>query len=388
MAKSLLIVESPAKARTIKKYLGKNFDVHASVGHIVDLPPNRLGVDLEKDFSPEYQVIKGKEKIVKQLKSAAQRVEQVYLAPDPDREGEAIAWHIAEQLGRPLDSYHRVLFHELTKGAIQKAIAAPLKLDDHRYESQQARRVLDRLVGYQISPLLWEKVRGGLSAGRVQSVALRLVVERERAIQAFVPQEYWSVTGHFRADEPPPFTAKLFKLNGKKYEPSNQAEATAGVEAAQGQECKVSKVTKKKRQQRPAAPFITSTLQQEAYRKLGYTPKRTMRLAQRLYEGMETEEGAVGLITYMRTDSHRLANEAVDEVRGLIQSRFGQDYLPSKPYIYKARKSAQEAHEAIRPTSAMRTPGILSQLPEKGRAGPIPPDLEPVCRLPDGPGHI
>jgi DNA topoisomerase-1 len=365
MAKSLLIVESPAKARTIKKYLGKGFDVQASVGHIVDLPPNRLGVDLEKDFSPEYQVIKGKEKIVKQLKSAAKNADSVYLAPDPDREGEAIAWHIAQQLGRPLESYHRVLFHELTKGAIQKAIDAPLRLDGHRYESQQARRVLDRLVGYQISPLLWEKVRGGLSAGRVQSVALRLVVERERAIQAFVPQEYWSVTGHFAAAEPPPFTARLVRLDGKKYEPANEQEAGAGVDAANGQECKVSKVTKKKRQQRPAAPFITSTLQQEAYRKLGYTPRRTMRLAQRLYEGMETEDGAVGLITYMRTDSHRLANEAVAEVRDLITQRFGDDYLPKKPYIYKARKSAQEAHEAIRPTSAMRTPEVLSKYLKK-----------------------
>jgi DNA topoisomerase-1 len=361
MAKSLLIVESPAKARTIKKYLGKDFEVQASVGHIVDLPPNRLGVDLDKNFNPEYQVIKGKEKVVKQLKQAAGKAQNVYLAPDPDREGEAIAFHIAQQLGRPMDSYHRVLFHELTKAAIQRAITTPDQLNLHRYESQQARRVLDRLVGYQISPLLWEKVRGGLSAGRVQSVALRLVVERERAIQAFVPEEYWSVTGLFQGPEPPPFEAKLVKFQGKKFEPKNEAQAQAGVDAASGEAPVVSKITKKKRQQRPAAPFITSTLQQEAYRKLGFTPKRTMRLAQTLYEGKETEEGQMGLITYMRTDSHRLAKEAIDEVRGLIMKQFGKDYLPAKPNLYKARAAAQEAHEAIRPTSAMRTPQSLGK---------------------------
>ncbi len=365
MAKSLLIVESPAKARTIKKYLGPDFVVKASVGHVVDLPPSRLGVDIENDFEPEYQVIKGKEKVVGELRRAAGKNSQVYLAPDPDREGEAIAWHIAEQIGGPPERFHRVLFHELTKDAIKRAVANPERLDPHRFASQQARRVLDRLVGYQISPLLWEKVRGGLSAGRVQSVALRLVVERERAIQSFVPQEYWTVSAQLQAQEPPPFIARLARLDGKKFEPKNQKEAQAGVDSARDQTFRVTKVSKRQRKQNPAPPFITSTLQQEAYRKLGFTPKRTMALAQRLYEGLETGEGAVGLITYMRTDSTRLAREAVQEVRGLIGERFGKDYLPGRPRTYKARAGAQEAHEAIRPTSALRTPESLAKYLKK-----------------------
>jgi DNA topoisomerase-1 len=361
MSKSLLIVESPAKARTIKKYLGPDFEVKASVGHVIDLPPKRLGVNVEAEFQPEYQVIKGKEKILKELKKAAGQVTDIYLAPDPDREGEAIAWHIAQQLGGPLENYHRVLFHELTKKAIQKAVAEPGELDLHRYESQQARRVLDRLVGYQISPLLWEKVKGGLSAGRVQSVALRLVVEREREIQAFDPQEYWSVSAELLADEPPPFIARLVSVGGDKFEPKNQEEAEAGVKAITGQPFVVSEIKKRKRQQKAAPPFITSTLQQEAYRKLGFSAKKTMTLAQRLYEGQETDEGAVGLITYMRTDSTRLAAEAVEEVRKLIASRYGDEYLPKSPPVYKSRSSAQEAHEAIRPTSAFRTPELMQK---------------------------
>ena len=361
MGKNLLIVESPAKARTINKYLGKDFIVKASVGHVVDLPPRDLGVDIEKDFQPKYQVIKGKEKILRELRKAAEKADQIYLAPDPDREGEAIAMHIAQKLGRPLDSYHRVLFHELTKKAIQKAIAQPQKLNQHRYDSQQARRVLDRLVGYQISPILWEKVKRGLSAGRVQSVALRLVVERERAIRAFVPQEYWSVTAHLKADQPPVFKARLTRVDGKKFDPKNQQQAQAGVEAIQSGPFTVASIKKRKRQQKPAPPFITSTLQQEAFRKLGFTPKRTMALAQRLYEGLEIGEGQVGLITYMRTDSTRLSAEAVDEARSFIDQRFGPDYLPKSPNVYKAKGSAQDAHEAIRPTSAMRTPESLSK---------------------------
>ncbi|KMY69023.1 DNA topoisomerase I [Desulfocarbo indianensis] len=361
MSKSLLIVESPAKARTIKKYLGPDFEVMASVGHVVDLPPKRLGVDVEDGFQPEYQVIKGKEKILKELKKAAGKVSDIYLAPDPDREGEAIAWHIAEQLGGPVRNYHRVLFHELTKKAIQKAVAEPGALDAHRYESQQARRVLDRLVGYQISPLLWEKVKGGLSAGRVQSVAVRLVVERERAIQAFEPQEYWSVSAELLAEEPPPFIARLVQVAGGKFEPKNQEEAQAGVDAISGRPFVVKEIKKRKRQQKAAPPFITSTLQQEAYRKLGFSAKKTMTLAQRLYEGQETDEGAVGLITYMRTDSTRLAAEAVDEARKLIASRYGESFLPKSPPVYKARSGAQEAHEAIRPTSAFRTPEAMQK---------------------------
>lgn len=362
MAKNLLIVESPAKARTIKKYLGPDFEVKASVGHVVDLPKSRLGVDIEGDFEPEYQVIKGKEKVVGELKKAAKKATGIYLAPDPDREGEAIAWHIAGQLGGKPESYHRVLFHELTKKAIKKAVENPESLNQSRFDSQQARRVLDRLVGYQISPLLWEKVKGGLSAGRVQSVTLRMVVERERSIQAFDPVEYWSVTTICQADEPPPFPGRLSKLDGKKFDPINQAQAQAGVDAITGNAAIVSKLTKRKRSQKPSPPFITSTLQQEAYRKLGFSPKRTMGLAQRLYEGQDTGEGAVGLITYMRTDSTRLAGEAVDEVRGFIASsqKFGADYLPKKPVFYKSRSGAQEAHEAIRPTSILRTPDSLA----------------------------
>ncbi|MCB2227143.1 MAG: type I DNA topoisomerase [Desulfarculaceae bacterium] len=361
MAKNLLIVESPAKARTIKKYLGKDFAVKASVGHVVDLPKKRLGVDLDGDFTPEYQVIPGKEKVVRELKAAAKAADEVFLAPDPDREGEAIAWHIAKELGRPLESYHRVLFHELTKGAILKAVNEPATLDHHRYDSQQARRVLDRLVGYQISPLLWEKVRGGLSAGRVQSVALRIIVERERAIQAFQPQEYWTVTAQLSDGNPPVFEAKLLKVDGKKFAPTNQAEAQAGVDAITGQDFVVSEVSKRQVKRRPAPPFITSTLQQEAYRKLGFTTKKTMSLAQRLYEGKETEEGAVGLITYMRTDSTRLAQPAMAEARDLIGQRYGADYLPAKPNVYKSRSGAQDAHEAVRPTSAARTPEAMAK---------------------------
>ncbi|MCA1990412.1 MAG: type I DNA topoisomerase, partial [Desulfarculus sp.] len=364
MPKSLLIVESPAKARTLVKYLGPDFEVRASVGHVVDLPPTRLGVDLEHDFEPEYEVIKGKEKVVKELKKAAGYAQEIYLATDPDREGEAIAWHIAQQLAdkkkHPLESFHRVLFHELTKPAILKAVAEPQRLDPRRYDSQQARRVLDRLVGYQISPLLWDKVKRGLSAGRVQSVALRLVVERERAITSFVPQEYWTVTAELMADAPPAFAARLARLDGQKFDPKTEAEALAGVAAIKGQPTLVEKVTNRERRQYAPPPFITSTLQQEAYRKLGFAPKRTMGLAQRLYEGLETSEGAVGLITYMRTDSHRLADVAVAQAREVIAQRFGPEFLPPKPNVFKARAGAQEAHEAIRPTSALRTPESLT----------------------------
>ena len=361
MSKNLLIVESPAKARTINKYLGPDFVVKASVGHVVDLPPKDLGVDLENEFQPKYQVIKGKEKIIKELRQAAKGADSVFLAPDPDREGEAIAMHIAQQLGRPMEDYHRVLFHELTKKAIQKAVAEPLKLNQNRYDSQQARRVLDRLVGYQISPLLWDKVKRGLSAGRVQSVALRLVVERERAIQAFEPQEYWDITAHLEAAEPPPFKARLARLDNKKFDPKSEDETDAGLKAIENADYIVSEIKKRKRNQRPAPPFITSTLQQEAFRKLGFTPKRTMALAQRLYEGQETDQGQVGLITYMRTDSVRLAGQAVDEARGVIAERFGPDYLPEKPNFYKTKNSAQDAHEAIRPTAAFRTPESMAK---------------------------
>ena len=365
MPKNLLIVESPAKARTVKKYLGPDFEVKASVGHVVDLPPKRLGVDIKADFKPEYQVIKGKEKIVKELKTAAAKAKAIFLAPDPDREGEAIAWHLAEQIGGPPERFHRVLFHELTKQAIEKAVASPERLNQNRFASQQARRVLDRLVGYQISPLLWEKVRRGLSAGRVQSVALRLVVERERAIRAFLSQEYWSITAYLNAEEPPVFKARLLNLDGQKFAAQNEAEAKDALTALAGREYVVSEVIRRERKQNPPPPFITSTLQQEAFRKLGFTPKRTMALAQRLYEGLETGEGAVGLITYMRTDSTRLAAEAVQEIRRFIAERFGAGFLPARANVFKARAGAQEAHEAIRPTSAWRTPDDLASYLKK-----------------------
>lgn len=365
MSKSLLIVESPAKARTITKYLGPDFEVKASVGHVVDLPTNRLGVDLDRDFSPEYQVIKGKEKIVKELQKAASKAKEVYLAPDPDREGEAIAWHIAAQLGGDPQKYHRVLFHELTKPAILKAVQNPQQLNLNSFNSQQARRVLDRLVGYQISPLLWEKVKPRLSAGRVQSVALRLIVERERAIKVFVSEEYWTLRAQLKADAPPQFNARLQRLNNKKFDPREEKEVAEVTALLAKERFVVEKVTQKERKTSAPPPFITSTLQQEAFRKLGFEPKRTMSIAQRLYEGQQTEEGQVGLITYMRTDSTRLSNEAVSDVRKFIEHRFGKEFLPDRPNVYKAKQQAQEAHEAIRPTSVFRTPESLAKFLKK-----------------------
>jgi DNA topoisomerase-1 len=363
MAKKLVIVESPAKARTLQKYLGKEFQVKASVGHIMDLPKSKLGVDIENGFEPEYQVLHGKKKIITELKQAAKGKETIYLAPDPDREGEAIAWHIAEQLGSDRQrAVHRVLFNEITKRSVQEAIQHPHALDRNLYEAQQARRVLDRLVGYQISPLLWKKVRRGLSAGRVQSVAVRIICERERAIQAFVPKEYWSITARLEGAEPPPFAARLFRLGEDKLDPEkfridNESAATGLVERLRQAEWRVARVERKERRRFPTPPFITSRLQQEASRKLGFAPSRTMRIAQRLYEGVELgEQGAVGLITYMRTDSTRIAPDALQEVRGFIAERFGREYLPEEPVRYPSKKGAQDAHEAIRPTSPENPP--------------------------------
>ena len=357
MAKSLLIVESPAKARTLQKYLGKDFDVRASVGHIRDLPKKELGVDLGNNFAPKYVTIDGKTKTIQDLKRAAAAVQDIYLGPDPDREGEAIAWHIAEVLNGGRHTFHRVLFYELTPKAIKEALAKPVPLHRPRYEAQQARRILDRLVGYQISPLLWEKVKRGLSAGRVQSVALRLICEREKDILAFVSQEYWSLTAHLQAGQPPPFQAKLIKCKGKKLELSTGPQTQQVVDALSGAAYTVAQVDQKERQKKPLPPFITSTMQQEASRKLRFGAQRTMRLAQKLYEGIDLgAEGPVGLITYMRTDSTRVAGVAIAAVRDYIQQAFGPDYLPAKPNAYKSRKTAQEAHEAIRPTDVSRTP--------------------------------
>ena len=357
MAKNLVIVESPAKARTLEKYLGREFQVKASVGHVMDLPKSSLGVDIDNDFTPEYHVLHGKKKIIDDLKRAAKDKENIYLAPDPDREGEAIAWHIAETLGaKHRSKVHRVLFNEITKRAVQEAIRNPTKLDRDLYEAQQTRRILDRLVGYQISPLLWKKVRRGLSAGRVQSVAVRIICEREREIQAFVPKEYWSITARLQGDHPPAFSARLVRIGTDRLDPEQfrietEGGATALVDRLRAARWVVAKVERKERRRYPTPPFVTSRLQQEAARKLGYAPSRTMRIAQRLYEGVELgSEGAVGLITYMRTDSTRIAPEALQQVRRFIGERFGKEYLPEQAVAYPSKKGAQDAHEAIRPT--------------------------------------
>jgi DNA topoisomerase-1 len=362
MAKNLVIVESPAKAKTIGKYLGKNYTVKASLGHVKDLPKKDLAVDVEHDFTPIYEVIEGKKKLIAELKQAAKGAEAVYLAADPDREGEAICYHLQEELqekkAKAGPKIYRVMFNEITKNAIQKAFENPSTVNLHLVDAQQARRVLDRLVGYKISPLLWDKVRRGLSAGRVQTVALRLIVEREREIRAFVKKEYWTIDVHLNAKKPPVLSARLTKKNEGNLEIPDQAAADAIVAALEGTEYKVRSVTNREKRRNPVPPFITSTLQQEAARKLRFSVKRTMMLAQKLYEGVELskEEGAVGLITYMRTDSTRVSNDALEEVRGLIGQRYGADYRPASPNVYKSKKDAQDAHEAIRPTSVLRTP--------------------------------
>jgi len=357
---SLVVVESPAKAKTIKKYLGRGFEVKASVGHVKDLPKSKIGVDVENGFTPEYDIIKGKAKVLSEIKRAARSAARVYLATDPDREGEAIAWHIAEEIGAVGGDgrVRRVLFNEITRSAIQKAIELPLDLDRNKFDAQQARRILDRLVGYQISPILWKKVRRGLSAGRVQSVAVRLVVEREREIEAFLPVEYWSLEAELAARVPPEFRARLFKVDGQKAEIKNEAQTMDVVAGLEGARYLVASVERKERRRNPPPPFTTAKLQQEAANRLGFSPKKTMTLAQRLYEGVELgDEGAVGLITYMRTDSVRLSTEAVDAARVHIAERFGKDHLPETPNTYKTKsKQAQEAHEAVRPTSLEWTP--------------------------------
>ncbi len=356
MAKSLLIVESPAKARTIGKYLGPDFEVKASVGHIRDLPVNKLGVDIEEGFTPEYVTIQGKQKVISDLKKAAKGKDTIYLGPDPDREGEAIAWHIAQALKGKGRVFKRVLFHELTPKAIRQAIENPEELSVERFESQQARRILDRLVGYQISPLLWNRVKRGLSAGRVQSVALKIIIDREREIFAFDPEEYWSLTAQFES-EGQGFSARLLREGQKKIKLETGERCREIIEVIKDGPFVVEKVESRDRKRNPLPPFTTSQLQQEAYGRLRYPTRRTMSLAQQLYEGVELgQEGSVGLITYMRTDSVRVSNDAISEVRELIPNRFGKDYLPAKPRAYRSKKSAQEAHEAIRPTSVLNTP--------------------------------
>ena len=353
MSKGLVIVESPAKVKTLQKFLGEDYVIKASVGHIKDLPEGELGVDLQKDFQPQYVTISGKAKIIRELKKASKGVKNIYLGPDPDREGEAIAWHIAEEIGNGDKNIYRVLFNEITKKAVLDAIHHPGKLQQSKYEAQQARRILDRLVGYQVSPVLWEKVRRGLSAGRVQSVAVRIVCEREREIQDFVSEEYWSLTATLKGKESAVFfDAKLTKWKGKKVKMANEAEALAIRKTLESVPYSVSKILQQEKQRHPLPPFITSRLQQDAYRKLSFPAKKTMWIAQKLYEGVDLGPlGTVGLITYMRTDSVRVLTEAIQQVRGYIKDRFGDSYLPPKPNAYKSRRGAQEAHEAIRPTS-------------------------------------
>ena len=356
-AKNLVIVESPAKAKTLGKYLGRDFQVKASVGHVVDLPKSKLGVDVKKDFAPDFHVIQAKKKVIEDLKKAAKGKQNIYLASDPDREGEAIAWHIAGQVAKNHKRVHRVLINEITKKAVQDAIAKPQELDRNKFDAQIARRVLDRLVGYQISPLLWKKVRRGLSAGRVQSVAVRLVCEREREIRAFESVEYWSLTALLEGRLPPSFKARLVqwrgqKVDNKKLRLENESFVQDIVQSLQGASWAIAEVEKKERRRYPTPPFVTSKLQQEAARKLGFQPRRTMQLAQQLYEGIELgNEGSVGLITYMRTDSTRVSADALAAVRQHIQGQYGKDYVPGKPNTFRSKKGAQDAHEAIRPTS-------------------------------------
>ena len=373
MAKGLVIVESPAKAKTIQKYLGKGFTVEASLGHVKDLPKSTLGVDVENDFDTEYVVIPGKEKVVARLKKLALGMDTIYLAPDPDREGEAIAAHLAEELGdnkskkkkkktdEP-DRIRRVTFNEITQRAVREAFEHPRDIDQNLVDAQQARRVLDRLVGYQVSPLLWDKVRRGLSAGRVQTVALRLIVEREREIKAFEKKEYWTIDANLLGPKPPAFDARFLGKGEEKIEVTNGEDAEKIHLALEHADWLVRTVDRKERRRNATPPFTTSKLQQDSSRKLRFSVKRTMMIAQRLYEGVELgEEGLVGLITYMRTDSVRVSNEALTEVRDYIKSQYGDQYLPEAANVYKEKKAAQAAHEAIRPSSVMRHPDQVKQ---------------------------
>jgi DNA topoisomerase-1 len=361
-AKNLVIVESPAKAKTLGKYLGRDFQVKASVGHVVDLPKSKLGVDIKKNFAPDFHVIQGRKKVIDELKKAAKGKENIYLASDPDREGEAIAWHIADQVAKNRKRVYRVLINEITRKAVQDAIANPHELDRNKFDAQIARRVLDRLVGYKISPLLWNKVRRGLSAGRVQSVAVRLVCEREKEIRGFEAQEYWSLTAFLEGRLPPSFRARLVqwqgqKIDTKKFRLENEPRVQEILASLDGASWIIGNVEKKERRRYPTPPFVTSKLQQEASRKLGFQPRRTMQIAQHLYEGVELgSEGSVGLITYMRTDSTRVSADALNAVRRHIGAQYGKDYLPAKPNSYRSKKGAQDAHEAIRPTSLEYTP--------------------------------
>lgn len=357
MADSLVIVESPAKAKTIGKYLGSKYIVKASMGHIRDLPKSQIGVDVENDFNPKYITIRGKGNVLKELKDASKKVKKVYLAADPDREGEAIAWHLAHYLELDNQAECRVVFNEITKQAVKEAFKSPRPINMDLVNAQQARRILDRLVGYKISPLLWKKVKKGLSAGRVQSVTVKLIIDRENEIDAFVPEEYWSITAELEHHNQV-FEAKFYGVDGKKKELSNKQEVDEILQAIKNQSFTVAAVKEKERLRNPSPPFITSSLQQEAARKLGYRAAKTMSVAQQLYEGVELgKEGTVGLITYMRTDSTRISPIAQEEAREYVVNKYGADYIPEEPRNYvKKNSNAQDAHEAIRPTSIMREP--------------------------------
>ena len=370
--RKLVIVESPAKARTIGKYLGKGYEVVASVGHVRDLPTKELGVDIENGFKPKYVTIRGKGKVISELKKKAKGADRIILATDPDREGEAIAYHVAEQLGYEKDRsrFQRVTFREVTKRAVQAALDAPEVLDTKKIEAQQARRILDRIVGYQVSPMLWKPIRPGLSAGRVQTVALRIICKREDEVRAFVEQEYWSITAHLSRDEQA-FEAKLHQIDGKKFTLENEEAAAGVVRDIADVPFAVTDVKRRERRKNPAAPFTTSTLQQEAAKRLRFSARRTMSNAQRLYEGQTIgSRGQIGLITYMRTDSTRVSPTAVDEARTWITAEFGDSYVPKSPRLYggKQQRAAQDAHEAVRPTDVTIHPSEVSQYLEQDHA--------------------
>jgi DNA topoisomerase I len=360
--RSLVVVESPTKVKTIQKYLDGKFIVKASMGHVRDLPKSQLGVDPKKNFKPKYVISPAKHKVLEDLKKAAEKSEALYVATDPDREGEAIGWHLAQELAVDKKKVYRITFNEITERAVKAAFTKPGKIDMHKVDAQQARRVLDRLVGYSLSPLLWDKVQRGLSAGRVQSVAVRLIVDREREIGVFVPVEYWSLHARLSATQPPEFEATLREVAGEKAALANEADTQALVAHLGGQRFVVRSVTRGERRRNPAPPFITSTLQQDAGRKLGFSAKKTMTVAQQLYEGVELgDDGAVGLITYMRTDSVRIAQDAQADARRWATERLGAEYLPDASPTYKSRGSAQEAHEAIRPSDVARDPKSIAR---------------------------
>ncbi|WHY35900.1 type I DNA topoisomerase [Cytobacillus firmus] len=361
MSEFLVIVESPAKAKTIERYLGKKYKVKASMGHVRDLPKSQMGIDVENNFEPKYITIRGKGPVLKELKTAAKKAKKIYLAADPDREGEAIAWHLAHSLDMDIKSDCRVVFNEITKDAIKESFKHPRPINMDLVDAQQARRMLDRLVGYNISPLLWKKVKKGLSAGRVQSVAVRLIIDREKEIKDFIPEEYWSIDGEFLKGKTA-FDASFYGFKNEKVELKSESEVQNILSKMKGNKFKVESVTKKERKRNPAAPFTTSSLQQEAARKLNFRAKKTMMLAQQLYEGIELgKEGTVGLITYMRTDSTRISEIAQSEAADYIQSYYGKEFLQSEKKKEKKNSNAQDAHEAIRPTSTLRSPASLKE---------------------------